>query len=420
MNELEIMKNPNIYVNKEIIIYGAGDMCNALLNYIDGMNIRILCICDKNEVLWGKKKNGIVIVSPEKLCLLDSVYPIIIASAYYTEIIRDLEKLGIKDNVYTDFALRYSIYFNLNKGFFNEEYEKKVMEMITLQRIETELRTNYVCTHDYYVKFWGEIIKENPIIIYQPGKVGSKSLLHSIKKYGRAVIQPHVLAFRDEYMDENFFKLYKLFKDKISSYKNVKIITLVRDPVERDIAHLFEHINIKYLKLYEDFNEDLCQSIVKTLNKYIVDADMLDEWENYSPYMIHHLIRFSGKEGALLEWFEHELKQVFGIDIFEGDFDREKGYGIIKKENISVLAIKLEKLNELNDVIGDFLDIEEFELDIYNSAKNKSYYYAYKQVLRNIQLPKEYLKICYENKKLEFFYTEKEIEEMKNKWNITI
>ena len=51
--------------------------------------------------------------------------------------------------------------------------------------------------------------------------------------------------------------------------------------------------------------------------------------------------------GQSFGWFDTELKDHFGLDIFAEPFDREKGFGIYKKNNIEVFVYKLEKLNSL-------------------------------------------------------------------------
>ena len=46
------------------------------------------------------------------------------------------------------------------------------------------------------------------------------------------------------------------------------------------------------------------------------------------------------------------MKEVFGIDVFAYPFDAEKGYTLIKEGNIELLLMKMEKLSELENVIG--------------------------------------------------------------------
>ena len=47
-----------------------------------------------------------------------------------------------------------------------------------------------------------------------------------------------------------------------------------------------------------------------------------------------------------LDWIDVEIKSPFNIDVFDKNYDEQKGYMIIEHENVSLLVIKLEKLNE--------------------------------------------------------------------------
>ncbi len=77
----------------------------------------------------------------------------------------------------------------------------------------------------------------------------------------------------------------------------------------------------------------------------------------------------------------------------------------------------MEKLNELENLIGEFLNIKNFRLFNGNISTEKPYRYAYRDYKRNICLPKEMLDgIYYKNERLRHFYTEQECSELYNKW----
>ena len=70
----------------------------------------------------------------------------------------------------------------------------------------------------------------------------------------------------------------------------------------------------------------------------------------------------TGNCGAVFEWFNVELKEPLGLDIYQYEFDKMRGYQIIEKDNIELLLIKLEKLDECSEVIGRFVGKDNFSI----------------------------------------------------------
>src|SRR5690606_30212107 len=89
------------------------------------------------------------------------------------------------------------------------------------------------------------------ILIYQMGKVGSTALEHSITNsrhfhtsYGRRCCD----FFSANMFPSNWAKMKHYFANEIRLFlykrrKKVKIITLVRNPYERNVSHFFQDIH---------------------------------------------------------------------------------------------------------------------------------------------------------------------------------
>jgi glutamate mutase epsilon subunit len=123
----------------------------------------------------------------------------------------------------------------------------------------------------------------------------------------------------------------------------------------------------------------------------------------------------------VFEWFDVELKAVFGIDVYDYPFDREKGYSIIEQDNVEVLVIKLEKINSLEQVIGDFVEVSDFKLINSNVSDKKPYKYLYKNMREEIRIPREVVDRYYKNSpRMKHFYTEEEINMFYKKWEKNI
>lgn len=83
--------------------------------------------------------------------------------------------------------------------------------------------------------------------------------------------------------------------------------------------------------------------------------------------------------------------------------------------------IKLECLNKMNDVIGNFLNIENFILEKFNNGIDKYSVYAYDEFKKLVKIPKEYADIYYkDNIYMNHFYTETEKSEFLLKWKDNI
>lgn len=79
--------------------------------------------------------------------------------------------------------------------------------------------------------------------------------------------------------------------------------------------------------------------------------------------------------------------------------------------------MKMERLTELENVIGDFIGDERYRLINRNSASNKMYRFAYDGFKRNVKISPDYFDFYYHgNTQYKHFYSHKEIEENARHW----
>lgn len=82
-----------------------------------------------------------------------------------------------------------------------------------------------------------------------------------------------------------------------------------------------------------------------------------------------------------------------------------------------MLLLKLEKLNDLEHIIGDFVGIENFQLTKSNETQLKESGLAYKEFLRDVRLPREFFEYYYcDNPYMDHFYSLEEKVKFKAKW----
>lgn len=323
-------------------------------------------------------------MSPEELrgelqCMSDFIILVATKSLkFQDEILSHIETLyGKKVDVYTDYAIEWGMYLNISNPYVDEGYRKKKISDRNSSALFVRQRNNSELVFRYFALT--PLHNDEIILVYQCGKVGSTSVSNSIEVFGRNVLHCHILDNIGE-SDDDLCKILNL--------KSGKIICLVRDPVARAIAAMWECVNeVERYSKEADFSE---------IERYFMAKNLADEE---------------------FKWFDEQMKRFFKIDVFQHPFEREKGYSIIKKGNIELLLMKLEKLNELEDVIGEFLNIKGFHLYNANIGSEKAYRFAIREYKENVNISRQQLEDVYiNNKRMQHFYTEEERHELYLKW----
>lgn len=248
------------------------------------------------------------------------------------------------------------------------------------------------------------------ILIHTMGKVGSSSIRDSlvdifpkVNIYQTHFLNPNRLHDRIEKLKKSQSKISfhlkqsQKFREKYIDNgierEKFKVITLVRDPVARNISGFFQNIESffpGFIDRYESGNLS-DQEIIKSFYK------------NY-PHQLP------------LEWIKKEIEEVFNVEIYSNDFSKSKGWMIIQ-EPISLLVIRLEDLNkQCRCIFKNFLGISEFELKKSNEANRKEYQKAYDKFKSSINLPKSYLDRMYTSEYARYFYTEEELKAFYLNW----
>ena len=182
----------------------------------------------------------------------------------------------------------------------------------------------------------------------------------------------------------------------LSETKRWKIVTLVRDPVARNISGFFEGINQRI----PNFNQ-----------KYRIGVISAQE-------LIEIFVRDYEQHDVPLTWFDSELKPVFGVDVYASEFPKAKGYEIYEGKYADVLLLRLENLNTCVHVaFKEFLNLDEIILVSENLSRSKDYFSAYNQFLTSIVLAPSYFDRMYESRYATHFYTSEEIDGFRRRWS---
>ena len=405
IDKLSILNGIEDIVEKNAIVYGvnARDFCKAV-DEIRCLGAKKIYAADSNTVLWGNVVQGISVLSWNELQQMDAEEDIVIVIAsqdYVKEICEALDKLRLRTQyVYTQYCLKLALFHNRNRLPVSEGERKKLDTFWDFERehCEQDFLSSIISSGCYALE---NQLFGNAVHVFNAGKVGSKTVVKSCFEQKVIASHAHTIIPYDlnEQKKEEIRKIY-------ASQENVKIISLIREPISRDISFFFENIWIdSYCGREESVDEAFRIWMKECLYKVTEDSGKFPLW-------------YMDMNKPLFQWFDDEIKNVFNIDIFNYPFDKEKGYSIIKKDGVELLLIKLEKLNGLSEVIGGFLGKDSFEIYTENDSANKPYVYLYKQFQDKINIPGDYFAYYYgENSRLSHFYSDSEMEVYRKKWS---
>lgn len=263
---------------------------------------------------------------------------------------------------------------------------------------------------------FGEFLRI-PIIIYQPGKVGSITVHRSLKEAFRKldldtpIHHAHNLNKLDtvkasvkknrkapaatlKKLDES-----QLLRDEIDQNRRQRwnIVSLVRDPVALRVSTLFQLLD-EYIPNWAELSKEGKLSILD-LQKLLINRPEFDP--------LH-----------LSTWFNNQVKPLFGFDVFAIPFDTKAGYKIYRwpLRRFSFMIIRLEDLNRVApEAFNEFLELDDFQLINQNIGDEKPYKELYKQ-FKSLPLPADYLDAAYSTKYARHFYTADELQAFRQRW----
>jgi hypothetical protein len=290
-------------------------------------------------------------------------------------------------------------------------------------------QTNYYTARAYYLhrlRRADSRYEASPLLVHQMGKVASSSVTESLRiaEIGRPIYHTHSLRPEmiekyerkrrgylgtDKEADLRHIWQYRYLREWIErgleNGKKWKVVTLIRDPIARNISDFFE--NTEMLSAASE-REHILRSIEYDFEITIIDSDL------------------KGLMDIFLEKFPHdyparyldlEVKGVFGVDLYTGDFPTTKGYKVYRGSEADVLLIRLENLNEcFAEAFQEFLNIEGLTLVNQNVGNQKEYADIYQMFKNSICLSESFVDEMYSSKFVRHFYSEAEINQFKARW----
>lgn len=168
----------------------------------------------------------------------------------------------------------------------------------------------------------------------------------------------------------------------------IDFITLVRDPFARNLSAFFQNIDV------------FMDNPTKATAKEIVAAFM----KRY-------------RQQLPLEWFDRQVRDPLGIDVFTHEFDASEGYGTIEFERHRMLILRHESSTaKKRQLVGDFLDVPMPELTRVNTTSGKRTGAQYAAVKKQLRLPAEFAEEMLDSRYCRHFFSAAERDLMWARW----
>ena len=231
--------------------------------------------------------------------------------------------------------------------------------------------------------------KNNIIFVYTPPKVGSTSLVSSLRISLSKTFS--VIHIHDEIMLNFFTGIQNITINEIIQYnkyigKNVYVIDIYRTQIERNISEFFEKLACHHFNnTEENINNYDINKIIKRFNSIF----------SYLPYNDYYT----------------ELYNIPQIEKF--DFEKKYLYQVVN--NIHYIKLRLKDSNVWDKILTTLLGNEIVIINDYQTSK-KVIGKLYEKFKKTYKIPSNLLDSIKTCKYLSYYYNEKERNEYLKTW----
>jgi hypothetical protein len=233
------------------------------------------------------------------------------------------------------------------------------------------------------------------LLSFQMGKVGSQTIKYTLES------DYHVIHMHTK--EEMLAFLPNLRKSKTNK---LEIITATRDPIGREISVYFQNICAPAFA----YGVESMEEAFKVGTKGLVEK-------------FHQ--RWNAGEPDTTVWFDEHFKACTGIDIYAYPFDREQGWQIIETDEYRILVVRFEDINRnYLEAVNTFVapsrgGVLRYEKMINSNVSDDKWYGSLMNDFKSqISFKKEILDAAYQSKYCHHFYTDREIDKMRSRYQI--
>ena len=314
---LELLKKKNLFLDKDIIIFGANAPATVTIDFLERHNIQVKAVIDNNTLLHGKNFFDIIINSPEKILeKFKSRALILIASRYYEEMKQQVEKMGYEGDLHIlqtlDLSENVSYDTSLEKF---DEMSKGVNEgLAVFERIQAKYN--------------------NPTIVMAP-------------------VRPN----GDVYMISSYLPSY--IQENKKSSKNDVILTVIGDSCEA-VAKLFDIEFVEKLTIDESNNLAAYAAFlpqkIKVVGPYASHLELYPNMDGYKGLNFVDEVKYGLlglKEKNSNVFPRNEYRKTVVKKIFEKYELEESNTVILAPYSNSIPRIKFDTWEKIANILKD-------------------------------------------------------------------
>ncbi len=284
--------------------------------------------------------------------------------------------------------------------------------------------------------------------VHQIGKVGSTTVARALQRMlpQEKIHQTHILdqerllyalgiwlqhpdAPRGKFQNHlaSSIELRKQFLSMAGSNR-WWVISLVRDPLARNVSAFFQTLHRKGIYQLAPEPQAICRRILKKGPPQAGTTVTPEEMQ----FLVRELLEmFEARcvSGNFDEWFDREVRNIFGIDVFARPFETERGYEIYQGPRAQLLLIRLEDLRRVfHPALAEFFANSPYESKIdasvsleterSNDGFTKAYSDLYKLFIEELRVSEAKLEGLYGSRVSRHFYTEKELVSFRSRWKM--
>lgn len=258
---------------------------------------------------------------------------------------------------------------------------------------------------------------KSPIYILQMGRVGSASVVTAITQAYQE-IQSDTPVYHSHYISSyekvterarqdlenpnlalaDIERIDRVVRENLlTQLKNnrpIKIISLVRDPVARNVSTFF----FAFPQFVPDWKEKEAQNLLpaNTLNTIFESKRQFIQ--------------------TAFNWFDEQIKDTLELDVYAAPFDTARGWQVYKKGQVELLLLRMEDLHRTGEeALRKVLHLPHLKMVKVNTGEEREAYELYRRFLKH-PISQEYLEMTYATKLARHFYTEAETEQFIQRW----
>lgn len=250
------------------------------------------------------------------------------------------------------------------------------------------------------------------LLVYQMGRAGSMTTVATLREAGVDLPIYHAHWMHPDNLQKRFNRwagvrearhplnvrvgrrIAEHLRARGPGARDWKLVSVFREPVARNISVFFLSI--------DDFIKDFSR---RYENRDIDNAEVLRVFMDKFPHE------------QPLKWFDMEMAQMYGVDVYRYPFPKEHGYQVIRQDRVDLLLLKVEELNRCyREAFSAYLGVDVPALQQVHITERDPSRPMYRDFIRDAVLPADYLDQMYESRFARHFYRDDEIAAFRRKW----